>query len=162
MIRDAFLATQGIHNFRDYGGWPTEDGGSVRRGLLFRSGQHVGATDADLAAIAALDIRTVVDLRGESERDRNPCRRVEGWNGEVVFYEGETSSTPPHMDVDPGTTTGEVMTSLAVLTGLYAVLAVVEVGLLLAAIRSGAEPFSEPPDPSRSPSDEDTPMAFAY
>lgn len=108
MIRDAFLATQGIHNFRDYGGWPTEDGGAVRRGLLFRSGQHVGATDADLAAIAALDIRTVVDLRGESERDRNPCRRVEGWNGEVVFYEGETSSTPPHMDVDPGTTTGEI------------------------------------------------------
>jgi len=64
--------------------------------------------------------------------------------------------------VSPGTTGGEVMTSLVVLTGLYAVLAVVEVGLLLAAIRAGADPFSEPPDPSRSPSDEDAPMALAY
>lgn len=79
----------------------------MRRGLLFRSGQHVGATDEDLAAIAALDIRTVVDLRGVSERDRNPCRRVDGWNGEVVFYEGETSSSPPHMDVDATTTTAD-------------------------------------------------------
>ena len=97
-----FLPTEGIHNFRDYGGWLTGDGGGqVRRGLLFRSGQHVGATDADLALIAALDIRTVIDLRGTSERARNPCRRVEGFAGEVIFYEGETTSSPPHMDVDP-------------------------------------------------------------
>lgn len=102
MIRDAFLSTQGIHNFRDYGGWPVPGSGRVRTGLLFRSGQHVAATDSDLAAIAELDIRTVIDLRGSSERDRNPCRRVEAWNGEVVFYDGETTSSPPHMDVEPG------------------------------------------------------------
>lgn len=100
-----FLATEGIHNFRDYGGWLTQDGRQVRRGVLFRSGQHVGATDADLALIAALDIRTVIDLRGTSERARHPCRRVEGFAGEVIFYDGETTSSPPHMDVDPGVTT---------------------------------------------------------
>lgn len=102
-----FLPTQGIHNFRDYGGWLTEGGLQVRRGLLFRSGQHVGATEADLALIAALDIRTVIDLRGTSERTRNPCRRVDGFNGEVIFYDGETSSSPPHMDVDPAVTTAQ-------------------------------------------------------
>lgn len=102
---ELFLPTEGIHNFRDYGGWLTGDGRQVRRGLLFRSGQHVGATDADLALIAALDIRTVIDLRGTSERERNPCRRVEGFAGEVVFYDGETSSSPPHMDVDPAVST---------------------------------------------------------
>ncbi|WP_421992137.1 tyrosine-protein phosphatase [Qipengyuania sp.] len=101
MIRDAFLDTQGIHNFRDYGGWKTQAGGAVRTGLLFRSGHHVEATDADLAAIAPLDIHTVIDLRGQSERSAHPCRRVEGFDGEVVFYEGETSSSPPHMDIDP-------------------------------------------------------------
>ncbi len=100
-----FLPTEGIHNFRDYGGWLTQDGRQVRRGLLFRSGQHVGASDADLALIGALDIRTVIDLRGTSERERNPCRRIEGFAGEVIFYEGETSSSPPHMDVDPDVTT---------------------------------------------------------
>ena len=100
-----FLPTEGIHNFRDYGGWLTLDGRQVRRGVLFRSGQHVGATDEDLALIGALDIRTVIDLRGTSERNRNPCRRVEGFAGEVIFYEGETSSSPPHMDIGPDVTT---------------------------------------------------------
>ncbi|HEU4820818.1 MAG TPA: tyrosine-protein phosphatase [Qipengyuania sp.] len=98
---EMFLPTEGIHNFRDYGGWLTGDGRQVRRGVLFRSGQHVGATDADLRLIAALDIRTVIDLRGTSERERNPCRRVEGFAGEVIYYDGETSSSPPHMDVAP-------------------------------------------------------------
>jgi protein-tyrosine phosphatase len=107
MIREPFITTQGIHNFRDYGGWSVSGGGHVRTGLLYRSGQHVGASDADLAAIAALDIRTVIDLRGTSERERNPCRRVEGFDGEVIFYEGETSSSPPHMDVDADTTTAQ-------------------------------------------------------
>ena len=102
---DPFLATEGIHNFRDFGGWPGADGKTVRTGLLYRSGQHVEASDEDLAAIAALDIRTVIDLRGEGERARNPCRRVGGWDGEVLFYEGETSSSPPHMDITPDTTT---------------------------------------------------------
>jgi protein tyrosine/serine phosphatase len=104
---DTFLPTQGIHNLRDYGGWLTHDGRQVRRGVLFRSGQHVGATDADLALLADLDIRTVIDLRGSSERERNPCRRVEGFAGEVIFYDGETSSSPPHMDVDDSVTTAQ-------------------------------------------------------
>ena len=68
MIREPFLETRGIHNFRDYGGWKTRSGGQVRTGLLFRSGHHVEATDEDLAAIAPLGIHTVIDLRGESER----------------------------------------------------------------------------------------------
>ncbi len=103
----AFLPTEGIHNFRDYGGYAVAGGGHVKRGLLFRSGQHVGASDDDLAAIEALDIRTVIDLRGTSERERNPCRRIEGFSGEVVFYDGETTSSPPHMDVGSETTTAE-------------------------------------------------------
>ncbi|MDB5447281.1 MAG: protein-tyrosine-phosphatase, partial [Phenylobacterium sp.] len=39
---------QGIFNFRDFGGWPTKDGGAVKRGLLFRSAHHASATPADL------------------------------------------------------------------------------------------------------------------
>lgn len=107
MIRDTFVPTEGIHNLRDYGGYTVSGGGRVKTGLLFRSGQHVEATDEDLARIAKLDIRTVIDLRGESERERHPCRRVEGFNGEVVFYEGETTSSPPHMDIDENTTSEE-------------------------------------------------------
>lgn len=102
----AFPVFDGIHNFRDYGGYRA-DGGSVRKGLLFRSGQHVGATYADLAALATLDIRTVIDLRGISERGANPCRRHEGWSGEVIAHDGETTSSPPHMDIGPEVTTAQ-------------------------------------------------------
>ena len=49
------------------------------------------------------------------------------------------------------------------LTALYALLAVVEVGLLLRTIQAGAEEYVEPPDPSiRGREDDDAPLAFAY
>ncbi|MBD58745.1 MAG: protein tyrosine phosphatase [Citromicrobium sp.] len=92
-----FYATEGIHNFRDYGGYPTQGGGRVHTGLLYRSGQHWEASEADLQTFAALGIRTVIDLRGNGERERHPCRRPDLWDGEVVFYDGETSSSPPHV-----------------------------------------------------------------
>ncbi|TCJ37220.1 tyrosine-protein phosphatase [Parafrankia sp. BMG5.11] len=97
---------QGIHNFRDYGGYSAA-GGKVRRGVLYRSGQHVAATDEDLAELAALDIRTVIDLRGIAEREMHPCRRHEGWAGEVVAHDGSTTSSPPHMDIGPEVTTAD-------------------------------------------------------
>lgn len=92
----AFLPMQGIHNLRDYGGWPTVDGGTVRTGLLWRSGQHMDASDADLDALHALDIRTVIDLRGISERSRFPCRRHDEFAAEIIAHDGETSNSPPH------------------------------------------------------------------
>lgn len=97
---------EGIHNFRDYGGYRA-GGGSVRRGLLYRSGQHLWATEADLAALATLGIRTVIDLRGVAERERHPCRRHEGWAGEVIAHDGSTTSSPPHMDIGPEVTTAD-------------------------------------------------------
>lgn len=92
----AFIPAEGIHNLRDYGGWGVAGGGRVRTGLLFRSGQHWDATPADLDAIAALDIRTVIDLRGVSERDSFPCRRHPAFAAHVIAHDGETSSSPPH------------------------------------------------------------------
>ena len=112
-----FPPLEGIHNFRDYGGWTVAGGGRVRTGLLYRSGQHVGASDADLAAMAALDIRTVIDLRSNGERERHPCRRAPGWSGEVVFYDGDTSNSPPHMDVEDGQVTEAA--AVARMTALY-------------------------------------------
>lgn len=93
---DPFLPTQGIHNLRDYGGWRGADGARVRMGLLFRSGHHFDASDDDLALVNRLDIRTVIDLRGASERTGFPCRRHGDFAARVVAYDGETSNSPPH------------------------------------------------------------------
>lgn len=91
-----FYVTQGIHNLRDYGGYAVVGGSRVKTGVLFRSGQHMEASDADLALVHALDIRTVIDLRGTSERTGFPCRRHPGFAAQVIAYERETSNSPPH------------------------------------------------------------------
>ncbi len=57
----------GISNFRGIGGLPTVDGRSTAGGLLWRSGHLADATDADLARLEALAVRTVVDLRADSD-----------------------------------------------------------------------------------------------
>src|SRR3954466_8893489 len=64
--------------------------------------------------------------------------------------------------VSPGVSTTEAWISVLSLTLLYAVLAVVEVGLLLRVIRQGADAFQEPPDPTKDDSTDDRPLAFAY
>ncbi|MBU6208143.1 MAG: tyrosine-protein phosphatase, partial [Alphaproteobacteria bacterium] len=61
-----------VHNFRDYGGYAVSGGGQVVRGMLWRSGQHFGATDDDLKHIDALRLAAIVDLRGPKERAKAP------------------------------------------------------------------------------------------
>lgn len=91
-----FYVTEGIHNLRDYGGYAVPGGGRVKTGVLLRSGQHMEASEADLALVDALDIRTVIDLRGTSERTGFPCRRHANFAAQVIVYDGETSNSPPH------------------------------------------------------------------
>jgi protein-tyrosine phosphatase len=64
----------GASNVRDLGGWPTRDGGRVRFGQVYRSAALHGLTDADMATLTALDIRTICDFRGEGERTKWPSR----------------------------------------------------------------------------------------
>ncbi|MBN1425316.1 tyrosine-protein phosphatase, partial [Candidatus Fermentibacteria bacterium] len=62
----------GIHNFRDFGGYGTQDGRRVRGGMLYRSGSLSGATGNDLERLRALGIKTVCDLRTQRERAHHP------------------------------------------------------------------------------------------
>lgn len=102
MTEDRILPLEGVHNFRDYGGYPVARGGRLKRGTLWRSGQHVGATDADLEAIDALSLRHVIDFRGASERAASPCRRGTAFSAEVVVFDGETANLAPHVEAADG------------------------------------------------------------
>lgn len=106
MIRDTapdpFLTTEAIHNLRDYGGYSVAGGGRVRKGLLFRSGHHAEATEADLETVAGMDLAHVVDLRGDTERARHTCRRPDGFSAEVLYFEGETAGLAPHLEAAEG------------------------------------------------------------
>ena len=63
---------EGTHNFRDAGGYPTRDGGSVRWRTLFRSDSLYGLTDASRQRIRDLGVRHAVDLRYERELSSRP------------------------------------------------------------------------------------------
>jgi protein tyrosine/serine phosphatase len=95
MMVDRVLPLEGVHNFRDYGGYPVAGGGRLRRGWLWRSGQHHGATDSDLARIAALDLASVFDLRSARERGLHPCRRPEAFSARVFLSE-DPAPRPEH------------------------------------------------------------------
>jgi protein-tyrosine phosphatase len=68
---------EAINNFRDFGGYRTQNGTHLKKGLLYRSGDLSRATNADLEHLSFLGIKTVCDLRSEDERRRQPDRVLE-------------------------------------------------------------------------------------
>jgi protein tyrosine/serine phosphatase len=75
---------EGVHNFRDFGGYETVHGRPLKRGLLYRSANHAYATEADLARMRDLGLATIIDLRRSEERAREPSKRWEGFAGTVI------------------------------------------------------------------------------
>ena len=68
------LGMQGTPNFRDFGGYPTTDGRSVKWGFLFRSGQLSNLSDQDVALLATLELDLVCDFRRLEEQEADPSR----------------------------------------------------------------------------------------
>ena len=101
------LPLSGVHNFRDYGGYAVAGGGRLREGLLWRSAHHEAASDTDLAAIDALGLETVVDLRGDDEREMHPCRRSDNFSARVLFAGGVTAGLAPHLQAAGGAADAE-------------------------------------------------------
>jgi hypothetical protein len=58
-------------NFRDLGGYAIDGGRTVRWGLVYRADGTNRIEGADLARVAGLGIRTVLDLRTRGELDRD-------------------------------------------------------------------------------------------
>ena len=63
------VALDGVHNFRDMGGYPTADGRTTRWGRLYRADGLFRLTSADVESLRPLGLRTVVDLRTQEEID---------------------------------------------------------------------------------------------
>jgi len=68
------LGFEGIHNFRDLGGYTTEDGRRVAWGKLYRSGHFATATRSDLQQLERLQLDTLIDFRSVGEREEEPSR----------------------------------------------------------------------------------------
>jgi protein-tyrosine phosphatase len=97
-MQNRVILFDGIHNFRDYGGYTARDGARLKSGMLFRSSQHKDATAYDLAQVGVIGLATVIDLRGDSERRRFPCPRPTGFDAAVLCSSGETTGIAPHIE----------------------------------------------------------------
>ena len=90
---------QAIRNFRDCGGYRTQEGGKVRTGVLYRSAHFPNASDTDLATLEALGASVVGDLRRPGERQSHPCRRWPGFERtRLIEHDGVPGADlPPHL-----------------------------------------------------------------
>lgn len=59
-------------NFRDIGGIPTMDGGVVKTGLLYRSGDLSRLSGEDIRRIEEIGIRMIIDFRSDREVIKYP------------------------------------------------------------------------------------------
>lgn len=93
-MSDRIYDLEGVRNFRDFGGYATADGRTVKRGLLFRSGHYHEATESDVETLSGLNIQFQTDLRRPDERERQPGR----WSApRVLTSEGGREMKSPHM-----------------------------------------------------------------
>ena len=69
---DRHVNLVGASNFRDLGGYETEDGMRLKRGLIYRSDNLSHLSEDDLKKIHEIGIRTVCDFRSDIELHEFP------------------------------------------------------------------------------------------
>ncbi len=105
-VRDLVLADgrhiplNGLYNLREVGGYPTADGRAVRWRALFRSDALHRLDDGGTATIAALGLRTIVDLRTQSEVDIAPSALagLTAATTHISILIGDLQALPPELD----------------------------------------------------------------
>jgi protein-tyrosine phosphatase len=75
------IGLQGAPNFRDLGGYRTNDGRQVRSGLVYRSNKLSALTPVDIDRVRQLHIGSLVDFRAGDERAAEPDR----WQPAFVY-----------------------------------------------------------------------------
>jgi protein-tyrosine phosphatase len=66
------LPLKSLYNVRDLGGYAAAGGRQVRWGLLYRAGDLHRIPDGDRAVLAGLNLKTIVDFRGDQEKKQAP------------------------------------------------------------------------------------------
>lgn len=87
------LRFSGTKNFRDLGGYATEQGLTVRWNVLYRSDSLHKLTNADLKFISALNLARIIDFRAPYEALREPDRLPDDLAVHLLSLPMEDSST---------------------------------------------------------------------
>jgi protein-tyrosine phosphatase len=83
-VAERLLPLQGGRNFRDLGGYRTDDTRQVRWGRIYRSGVMSGLTTTDRDYLSGLGIEVICDLRSNQERKSQPNPFLQNDAPEVV------------------------------------------------------------------------------
>ncbi len=77
-VAERVITMDSLANFRDLGGYLTEDGKRTKWGKLLRSAAHDSITDADVALLQKMGLKTVIDYRTTPEMTDHPDKEVAG------------------------------------------------------------------------------------
>jgi protein-tyrosine phosphatase len=94
-----FLPIDGVRNFRDFGGYATQEGHRTKRGYLYRSANYAQISKVGLSQFAKTGIKIVVDLRRGPERTTSPSQ-LTGLEIETIFSplgDGDGVTLAPHL-----------------------------------------------------------------
>ena len=81
------ISVDGASNFRDFGGYSTASGKTVRWRHLYRSSNLSELTNIGLETFESLGIRMVIDLRTSSEINKAPDRLPQGVDWQNITLE---------------------------------------------------------------------------
>ncbi len=95
-IAERLLPLQGGRNFRDLGGYRSEDGRQVRWGRIYRSGVMSGLTAGDLGYLSSLGIQVVCDLRTAYERTNEKSPYLNSPSSEVSSFDYDLGPSLMH------------------------------------------------------------------
>lgn len=99
VITNRFFELDSVQNFRDIGGYITNDGQRVRWGKLFRSGSFYKMTHHDSLELDNLGIKTVIDLRSADVKRKTIERYTDVNNIRIpIAYNGYGSISQKVMD----------------------------------------------------------------
>ncbi|MEL6413392.1 MAG: tyrosine-protein phosphatase [Pseudomonadota bacterium] len=117
LVAARLLPLEGGRNFRDLGGYETEDGRMVKWGHVFRSGRMSALTDNDYDYLADLGITTICDFRDSDERVEDPTVWAAGDIDYQVFTDAPESDPSENSMftalLDPNSTPEDVKNSMA-------------------------------------------------
>lgn len=88
-MQKRILDISGTLNFRDLGGYKTEDGRAVQWGCVYRSAQLDRLSEEGITQMAELGIKTVVDLRFSQESNKYPTIPAAVPNAEMLSWDKE-------------------------------------------------------------------------
>ncbi|MCL2481325.1 MAG: tyrosine-protein phosphatase [Spirochaetaceae bacterium] len=80
---------QGAYNFRDMGGYATQEGKKTKWGIIYRADELCRLSEEDLEILKDLNIKTIIDFRALEEAvkspDQKPVTLIKNFNLPIVF-----------------------------------------------------------------------------